>query len=357
MIDPSVAETGPSAPTDGAVAISIIIPNYNYEQYVGCAIDSVLSQDFDDRELIVVDDGSTDGSWEVISRYGDRIRAIKGVNIGAGRACLKAAAVARGKYIYILDSDDELCPGALRRIATHLSGSPAKVQFQLQPIDASRADIGAPFPDFVEGYSRAEMLTEVARNGAYRTPPTSGNVYRADVVAAIDDVDYERFLDGVTYLLSPFMGEVVTIREPLALYRVHGQNESGFASLAPDKIALEQSRFIARLDHLRQICIRLGVDASSVPDGRSMSFVAERRIMELIAADKPIPLGLVLSLWKRLGRSILPLKTKVIVAVWGGASFFAPRGARKTLLRWRFNPWSRPRLLRRAVASARARST
>lgn len=354
MIEQHASDTGPEAPTQsqaGSVAISIIIPNYNYEQYIARAIDSVLAQDFDDYELIVVDDGSTDGSWDVISSYGGRIQAIKGANMGAGRACLKAAATVRGRYIYILDSDDELRPGALRKIAACFAGSPAKVHFPLQPIDSCGAEIGAPFPSFADGYSRADMLAEVARNGAYRTPPTSGNVYRADVVAAIDDIDYERFLDGVTYLLCPFMGDVITIYEPLALYRVHNRNASGFASLAPGKIALEQSRFIARLDHLRRICTRLGIDASAVPRGEDMSFVAERRIMELIAAEEPIPFSLVTSLWGRLGRSILPINFKIMVSFWAAAILVSPRGARKTLLRWRFNPWSRPAMLRRAIAS------
>ncbi len=346
-------ENGPVAktmPETGGVTFTIIVPNYNYENYVGRTIDSVLAQGFRDFELIVVDDGSTDRSWEIISAYGDRIQALRGANQGAARICLMAARRARGRYIYILDSDDELKPDALATIAPHLVSSPAKIQFPLTPIDAAGAVIGKSFPAFPAQYDRARMLQEIERNGCYLTGPTSGIIYRADVIAAIKDVEYERYLDGVAYLLCPFMGEVVTIDTPLANYRIHGKNASGFSAPSPEWLATERERFTARLNHLRDICNALEIDCRSVPDGESMAYVLERRILEQIASERPIPGVLVARYLRRLAHSLYPVRTKLAASIWAVGALATPRQLRKKLLQWRYNPWSRPPLLRRMVS-------
>lgn len=92
---------------------SVLMPAYNREKYVRQAIDSVLSQTFTDHELIVVDDGSTDGTPEVLKSYGDRIRLIQQKNRGPELAKNEALAVAQGEYLVLLDSDDFLFPYAL----------------------------------------------------------------------------------------------------------------------------------------------------------------------------------------------------------------------------------------------------
>lgn len=96
-----------------SVRFSILIPAYNREKYVGDAIDSVLSQTFADFELFVVDDGSTDKTVQVVKSYGDRVRLLRQANQGPEVARNKAAAVAAGEYLVLLDSDDLLLPRAL----------------------------------------------------------------------------------------------------------------------------------------------------------------------------------------------------------------------------------------------------
>ena len=95
------------------VRFSVLIPVYNREKYVRQAIDSVLSQTFTDHELLVVDDGSTDGTAEVLKSYGTRIRLIRQRNQGPEVARNAALALAQGEYIAPLDSDDFLHPYAL----------------------------------------------------------------------------------------------------------------------------------------------------------------------------------------------------------------------------------------------------
>src|SRR4029077_132298 len=86
---------------------------YNREMYVRQAIDSVLSQTFTDYELFAIDDGSTDGSAEVLRSYGSRIRFLQQRNQGPEVARNAAAALAQGEYLVFLDSDDFFFPQAL----------------------------------------------------------------------------------------------------------------------------------------------------------------------------------------------------------------------------------------------------
>ena len=95
------------------VRFSVLIPVYNREKYVRQAIDSVLSQTFTDHELLVVDDGSTDGSAEVLKSYGTRIKLIQQRNQGPEVARNAALASTQGEYLALLDSDDFLFPFAL----------------------------------------------------------------------------------------------------------------------------------------------------------------------------------------------------------------------------------------------------
>ncbi|HEV2694565.1 MAG TPA: glycosyltransferase family 2 protein [Verrucomicrobiae bacterium] len=93
--------------------ISIIIPTYNREHCVRQSLDSVLAQTFTDYELIVIDDGSSDGTVEILKSYGDKIRLICQKNAGAGAARNTGIRVAQGKYIAFLDSDDHWRPEKL----------------------------------------------------------------------------------------------------------------------------------------------------------------------------------------------------------------------------------------------------
>lgn len=96
--------------------ISIIIPVYNSERHLHRCIDSVLRQTYQDYELILVDDGSMDGSGEICESYAnkdDRIKVIHQKNEGVSSARNAGLSIAEGKYITLCDSDDELLPDYL----------------------------------------------------------------------------------------------------------------------------------------------------------------------------------------------------------------------------------------------------
>ncbi|MEQ1571228.1 MAG: glycosyltransferase [Myxococcota bacterium] len=99
--------TGPEAPLD---LVSIVIPCFNAERWLGAAIDSALAQTWPAIEVVVVDDGSTDGSVAVARSYGDRVTVKTGPNRGPSSARNDGLALAKGSWIQFLDSDDLLLP-------------------------------------------------------------------------------------------------------------------------------------------------------------------------------------------------------------------------------------------------------
>ena len=94
--------------------ISVIIPLYNKESSIAQTLQSVFSQDYSDFEIVVVDDGSTDNSVEIVEAMNDpRIRLIKQENGGPSMARNTGVKNAKGEWILFLDADDEMLPGAL----------------------------------------------------------------------------------------------------------------------------------------------------------------------------------------------------------------------------------------------------
>jgi glycosyltransferase involved in cell wall biosynthesis len=96
-----------------AARFSVLIPVFNRQKLVRLTVDSVLAQTFSDYEVIVIDDGSTDQTVEVLQSYGSRIQVLRQCNSGSEVARSKGAAMATGEYFVLLDSDDLLYPSAL----------------------------------------------------------------------------------------------------------------------------------------------------------------------------------------------------------------------------------------------------
>ena len=108
--------------------ISLVVPFYNVEGYLAACLDSLLSQTWTDFEVVLVDDGSPDGSRAIADRYAaqdSRIRIVSLENGGLGTARNIGIRNARGRYLAFVDSDDLLPPGALRALVTsaHATGS------------------------------------------------------------------------------------------------------------------------------------------------------------------------------------------------------------------------------------------
>ena len=98
---------------------SVIVPVYNGARWLGQCVDSILAQTYTDFELILVDDGSTDGSGDICGRYAakdGRVQAMRQPNAGPTPARRNALALARGEYVCFADADDWVVPNWLETI-------------------------------------------------------------------------------------------------------------------------------------------------------------------------------------------------------------------------------------------------
>jgi glycosyltransferase involved in cell wall biosynthesis len=95
--------------------VSVIIPSYNCEAYIAETIDSVLAQDYSSIELLIVDDGSTDKTQDIIQTYGHQVRLISQRNAGVCAARNKGIQEAKGQYICLMDHDDYWYPDKISR--------------------------------------------------------------------------------------------------------------------------------------------------------------------------------------------------------------------------------------------------
>ncbi|MCC0175417.1 glycosyltransferase [Waterburya agarophytonicola K14] len=109
---------------DGEPTVGVIIPSYNCDRYIVQAIESVLQQEGCSYEVLVIDDGSTDSTEQVLMPYRDRIRYIKQKNQGVAAARNHGIAVAQANLIAFLDADDYFAPGKLARQAEILMQRP-----------------------------------------------------------------------------------------------------------------------------------------------------------------------------------------------------------------------------------------
>lgn len=104
--------------------ISCIVPVFNGERYLAEALDSILAQTYRPIEVIVVDDGSTDGTADLVARYGERVRYVRQTNRGAPTARNLGLAMATGAFVAFLDSDDLWHPEKLARQMARFEARP-----------------------------------------------------------------------------------------------------------------------------------------------------------------------------------------------------------------------------------------
>ncbi len=131
-------------PNDGNLigpTVSVIIPAYNCERYITDTITSVLDQTYQDFELIVVDDGSTDRTREVISSFGPPVRLLTQPNAGVCRSRNRGIRESRGQYLCLMDHDDYWFPD--------------KLEHQVRIMDA-HPDCGVSYSSFIRWYADSQ---------------------------------------------------------------------------------------------------------------------------------------------------------------------------------------------------------
>ncbi len=202
--------------------ITVYITNFNYCQYIRQAIESVLSQTCKDFELLIIDDGSTDNSREIIEEYREhpKIKIIYQKNRGLNYSNNIAMRTATGKYLMRLDADDFLDSSALKEMSERLEED---------------NEIGLVFPDYYYVDSEGVITGEVRRHD-FRTEVSLFD-QAAHGACTMIRLDYLRNLGGYNESFTCQDGydlwikfithhKVANINKPLFFYRRHGSNLS-----------------------------------------------------------------------------------------------------------------------------------
>jgi glycosyltransferase involved in cell wall biosynthesis len=165
--------------------ISVIIPCYNAERTLAATITSALDQDVE-KEVIVVNDGSTDGSAKIIDEFGDRVRLLSTPNRGVSSARESGTKLSRGRFIQYLDSDDLLTPGTLSaRLEAVATGDADVAHTDWQKMELGRDGIYVLADIIRPDLAALERDAEAATATSEFWAPPAALLYRREIVGRI----------------------------------------------------------------------------------------------------------------------------------------------------------------------------
>jgi glycosyltransferase involved in cell wall biosynthesis len=261
------------------VQLSVLIDTYNHERLIEAAITSVLEQDFpaSEREVIVVDDGSTDRTAEIVRRFEPQVRLITKRNGGQASAFNAGIPECKGEAIVFLDGDDWWAQGKLRKIADVFSEDPSLGMIGhafIESFDDGSKRVIAP-PEAVR-----LRLDGVVAATLFRLSRcyfgTSRLALRADVARKILPVPEALVFEADEYLFTTAaaLAPAVILPDPLTHYRVHAGNLflGAGASKSGER---RKARVIAEL----AAALRASLPVTGIPQG------ATDAILEIVDAE------------------------------------------------------------------------
>lgn len=199
--------------------VTVITAVYNRAGLVDETVRSVLSQDYPNIEYIVLDDGSTDNSWQVLQKYKDRVILEKHKNIGETGTINKGFSMAKGEIIGVLSSDDILFPNAVSEMVECLMHNPDIIAAypDYRIIDKNSKIIGQVI---TADYSYSDMF------GFFNCLPGVGAFFRAKAAKKLNGRDpYFRFVaDFDFWLRAGLIGRFMRVPRFLGAFRVHSES-------------------------------------------------------------------------------------------------------------------------------------
>ena len=352
---------GDRATPDGLV--SIVINNYNYGRFVWKAIESALAQTYDRVEVIVVDDGSTDDSRDVIERYSDQVVTVLKQNGGQGSAFNAGFEHVSGDIVIFLDADDVLDESIAARVTAAFAQHPelAKVHYRLDVIDRlgrCTGDVIPPAGIVLPSGDLRELVRHHPDDLPY--PPSTGNAFAAWAltrVLPIPEGDYRLQADNYLFNLVPLLGPVEMLDGTGGRYRIHGENAwSVFDLNARPTLRLDRVRATIGTTHtthahMKQLADSLGLEGFPDPayDDRSLVFLSHRLVsLKLDRALHPLPTDRLARLVIRgvtaaARRSSLSIGMRILYIGWFLAFSLAPRGFARWLAEQMLYPEHRGR--------------
>ena len=252
--------------------VSVIIPAYNHERFIGPAVESVLNQTHAELELIVIDDGSTDNTGEVVKNFQDsRLRYVHQENQDAYNALNNGLALASGEFVAILNSDDIYAANRLETLLKEQQASGAQCLFtKIEAIDDEGRRLDDPelwwnrwyadavarclaAPDLYTGFLQRNAL--VTTSNFFLTRQAVETVGRFCPLRYLHDYDY------MFRVLLAFPGRVRFLHDmPLLLYRIHGGNTISEAAITgrEQDMAVIKKYMLARIPEELQAVVAAG---------------------------------------------------------------------------------------------------
>jgi glycosyltransferase involved in cell wall biosynthesis len=334
------------------VKVSIVICNYNYERYLDGAIRSALWQEHPDTEVIVVDDGSTDGSREVLEKWGAAIRVVYKANEGQVSAYNAGFALVTGDIVLFLDSDDCLDPTACTRVVQAFRPGITKVHFRLRLVDENGAALGTSIPSRLAAGNLGDQLRFAGQ--LYDSSPGSGNAYRVAalrrLMPIVEDARDRHGADFFAIYGTSLLGGVAVAGDgPLGSYRVHRRQATDDLVFGNANPALhEPQRMYARYARLRRwVRERLGEGFDLAPVAANFSLEKQGYALAIFNAGTYLgglragaPL-LATNVLPAIGLRRDPWVKRVLLAGWALGVLVLPRKAGLPLARFVCNPASR----------------
>jgi glycosyltransferase involved in cell wall biosynthesis len=213
----------------GKPTVSILIDTYNHERFIEKAIESVLEQDFPaaEREILVVDDGSTDRTPEIVRKFEPRVRMLRKENGGQASAFNAGIPECKGEIVTFLDGDDWWAPGKLQAVCRALAD-----ESEVGLVGHGITEV------YMDGQEHMELLRETPRfrisseagARAFRLRKsflgTSRMTFRTELLRRIGAVPETLRVQADEYLftLGAVLADVLILRESLTFYRLHDSN-------------------------------------------------------------------------------------------------------------------------------------
>ncbi len=322
-------------------SVSVVITNFNYGRFLAHAVNSALEQREANVEVVVVDDGSTDDSRQVIASFAGRVTPVLMSNGGQGAAFNAGWRAATGEVIMFLDADDMLLPRIAATVARLFAARPelSRIQFPLEVLDEAGRWTGACIPaPHRQLFSGDAVPALVSCPDDIVWQPTSGNAFSRqclDEILPMPEQQYRICADYYLSNLAPLHGPVVALSEAGGGYRVHGLNRHFSPVEHIDKIRENVWRTHHTHAALIEECRRLGiVGLPARPEMvRSVTATANRLLSyRLDRRRHPLPQdrrsGLLrLGLRSARARRDVSLTRRVAFGLWFVVAAIAPRRA------------------------------
>lgn len=224
--------------------ISVVVCNYNYEKFICTAIQSVTQQTISAYEIIVVDDGSTDNSVDVIKTHFPHIKLIQKENGGQISAYNRGFENVTGDVVLFLDSDDELLPNALRDISIRFKDDVVKVHGKIIVMDKEGKELDTVLPSYLDDKDCGIRL--INQGALYKSPPASANAYRVAAMRKLFPLpqtkDEKHGADYFCIYGICLLGLINKIDYPIIRYRIHQSSTDTVASLGFGNALKKQNR-------------------------------------------------------------------------------------------------------------------